>query len=123
MEDRTPRALDSEWKKRAEGKNESERIGFYLGAATVHRLVHDCFKRGLANRRGGESERETVAAVLEDIRACLSDVAECVNGLMSDLHADMVKQAAAWPDDAKALEMRRRLAELADNTPKRTEGE
>ena len=80
-------------------------------------------RRKVANRRDGESERETVAAVLEDIRACLSDIAECVNGLMSDLHADMVKQAAAWPDDAKALELRRRLAELADNTPKRTEGE
>jgi hypothetical protein len=95
MEDRTPRALDSEWQKRAEGKNESERIGFYLGAATAHRLVQDCFKRALANRPDGESERETVAAVLEDIRACLLDIVECVNGLMSDLHADMVKQAAA----------------------------
>jgi hypothetical protein len=115
MEDRTPRALDSEWQNCAEGKNESERKVFYLGAATVHRLVQDCFKRALANRRDGESEHDTVASVLMDIRACLLDIAECVNGRMSDLHAELVKQAAAWPDDAKTLEMRRRLAELFDS--------
>jgi hypothetical protein len=101
MEDRRARALDFEWQKAAEGKEESQWTVFYLGAAVAQGLVRDCFKRAVANRRDGDSEHETVAALLEDINACLSDIAECADVVMSDLHADLVKQAAAWPNDER----------------------
>jgi hypothetical protein len=118
MEDRTPRSLDSEWQKISEGKNASDRHMFYLGAAAAQSLVRDCFKRALANRRDGERENGTAAALINDIRKCLLDITECGNDVMSDLQADLVKQMAALPDNAKILEMRRQLAELANATPK-----
>ena len=101
MEDRTARALDAEWHKRAESP-EADRGMFYLGAAVTQRLVHDCFKRAMANRRDGESEQEVDQALIKDITACLSDIKNCVYCVMTDMHADLVKRAALRPDDAEA---------------------
>jgi hypothetical protein len=123
MEDRKPRALDAEWQRllvgpSGTGKTESMRIWFYGGAGTVHRLVQDCIKRAAANRREGESEHETAMVLLEDIRLCLLDTIECVDGFMNDQFADIAKRARARPDDAEAMEMRRRLAEWGFGTPR-----
>jgi hypothetical protein len=87
-------------------------MAFYAGAATVHSLVKDCFKRAIDNRRDSEGEREMFGAALADVRACLVDVFECVNDAMSQLQGDTIKQFAALPDNAEALEIRQRLAEM-----------
>ena len=114
MEHRKPRELDAEWQAFVKGGRAvgMERMAFYAGAATVHRLVKDCFKRAIDNRRDGEGEREMFDAALADVRACLVDVFECVNDAMSQLQGDIIKQVAALPDNAEALEIRQRLAEM-----------